>query len=145
MLRYESCWEYHYLNIVQFVLWKILPIIYDAWQNLILQTLIRSFLQHVPIVRNNYSFLLLFFLLIFCHKSISHNLTNEEYALHILSLIWLLIPCSNLLFLTLDVITILHIFAWGYYPIMLCLLPTIIFATFFGDLCTLHRQKPCLF
>ncbi len=89
------------------------------------------FLEHIPTMTNNYLLWLSIFLLRSSQESISHDLTNEENGLHILSLIWHLIPCFNLLFLTLDVIAILHIFAWSYYLIVLCLFPSIIFIGFF--------------
>jgi hypothetical protein len=53
-------------------IWKIFLVIPDAWWNIILKTFIRSFLQHVPTVFNNYCPWLSLFLLRSCHKSISH-------------------------------------------------------------------------
>jgi hypothetical protein len=94
----------------------ILLIFVEIWMLLelllpqqILQTLIIVFWQHVSIMHNNYYSWLLFFLLRSHHKSISHNLTNWKYGLHILSLIWHLLPCSNALFMTLDVTTFFHL------------------------------------
>jgi len=143
LLIYVQIWKLLGMSILQYnvvFFWKILPIISNAWRNVILKILIISFLQHVPTMPNNYSLWLLFFLLKTCHKSISHNLINEKYGLHILSLIWHLIPCSNVLLLTLDATIVFHLFPWGSYPIALCLLPSILFATFILDFCTLHKQ-----
>jgi hypothetical protein len=146
----DLCWDMKVVqNIITLIycsvsFGKIFFVISNAWWNLILQTLIRSFLQNVPIVPNNYSLYLLLFLLKSNHESISHDLINEEYGLHILSLIQHLIPCFNLLLLTLDVNVILHIFAWGCYLIVLCPLPPILFEVFFLDFFTLHRHQPCL-
>jgi len=101
-----------------------------------IKTLIRSFWKHVPTMPNDYCLWLPFFLLKYHHKNISHDLTNKEYGLHILSLIWHLLPCSNVLLLTIYVIALLHLFAWNYCPI-------IAFAIFL-DFCTLYKQ-PTLF
>jgi hypothetical protein len=94
-------------------------------------TLIRSFLQHVPIMPNNYCLWLLLFQLRFHHKIISHDLINIEYGLRILSLIWHLSPCSNVLLLTLDVTTVFNLFTWSHYIFILCPFPPLLFATFF--------------
>jgi hypothetical protein len=90
-------------------------------------TLIRSFLQHVLI----YCLWLLLFQLGFHHEIISHDLTNIEYGLRILSLIWHLSPCSNVLLLTLDVTTVLNLFTWSHYTFILCPFPPLLFVAFF--------------